>query len=184
MIGITHQRPRSLRASIIVLCLVLVSIPAGGLAQRQRAATSRQTAASASLTPKLIVVIIVDQFRYDYLERFGDLFGARGFRRLVNDGALFTNANYDYVPTVTAAGHAAIFTGSVPARNGIVGNYLVDRETGKSLPIVSDESYHTVSNSGPSSRGGAGSPRVLQGTTIGDQIRLANNFQSKVIAIS
>jgi len=180
----THQRPRSLQTAIILLCLIFASFPGVGLGQSQRPVSASRAESGAPRGPKLVVVIVVDQFRYDYLERFGDLFGPGGFRRLMNQGALFTNANYDYVPTVTAAGHAAIFTGSVPARNGIVGNYLVDRETGKSLPIVSDNSHHIISNAGSASKPGAGSPRVLQGTTIGDQMRLANNFQSKVIAVS
>jgi predicted AlkP superfamily pyrophosphatase or phosphodiesterase len=183
----THRRAPSFQAAIILLCLLFGSVTSSGLAQRPLPASARQSqtrAARGSGQPKLVVVITVDQFRYDYLERFGDLFAKGGFRRLVNEGAVFTNANYDYVPTVTAAGHAAIFTGSVPAQNGIVGNYQVDRESGEKRPIVSDNSYHILSNSGPATQPGAASPRVLQGTTIGDQMRLANNFQSKVIAIS
>jgi len=179
----THYRPRSLQASIIVLCL-LVSVPAAGLAQRHRTGSSRQTAASASRAPKLVVVIVVDQFRYDYLERFGDLFGNRGFRRLMNDGALFTNANYSYVPTFTACGHAAIFTGSVPAQNGIVGNLWFDRESGKVRVMVSDDSVKLVTGKGPEGATGIASPRSLIGTTIGDQMRLATNLRAKVVAVS
>lgn len=183
----TNHRLRSLQASIIVLCLMLVSVPSAGLAQRQRAGSSRPVesrAATASLAPKLVVVIVVDQFRYDYLERFNDLFGTRGFRRLMNDGALFTNANYSYVPTFTACGHAAIFTGSVPAQNGIVGNTWFDREQGKVRLMVSDDSARLVTGEGPEGSTGVASPRALIGTTIGDQIRLATNLRSKVVAVS
>jgi predicted AlkP superfamily pyrophosphatase or phosphodiesterase len=179
----TNSKKQPLTFFFIVFLLVAALLPLPSPAQRQ--STARGSAQRATTNKaKLVLVIVVDQFRYDYLERFGDLFGNGGFRRLMNQGAFFTNANYDYVPTVTAAGHAAIFTGSVPAQNGIVGNYLVDRETGTKRPIVSDNSYHTLSNSGPATQSGAGSPRVLQGTTIGDQMRLANNFQSKVVALS
>lgn len=92
------------------------------------------------------------------LTRFGDLFGAGGFKRLVNEGALFTNANYDYVPTFTACGHAAISSGSVPAVNGIVGNAYFDREAGKVVIMVADESAHLVNGKAVSTRGGAASP--------------------------
>jgi hypothetical protein len=150
--------------------------------------------------PSLVVAIVVDQFRYDYIERFRDLFGPRGFNRLLAGGAFFTNANYDYAPTTTAPGHAAIFTGSVPALDGIVGNEWYDRASGKVLVMVSDDSSHLVTPSGtgpenpPGGDGRAGSqktvarpgvsPRNLIGTTIGDQIRMSDNFRSKVVAIS
>lgn len=171
------------RARIIaVLFLALTLLPPSIDAQRQ--ASPGPGAARTNKKPKLVLAIIVDQFRYDYLERFGDLFGNGGFRRLMNEGALFTNANYDYVPTFTACGHASIFSGSVPAMNGIVGNVWFDRGTGKVRVMVADDSAHTVTDSGLSPRSGAASPRTLIGTTIGDQMRLSNNFHSKVIAAS
>src|SRR6185503_20740153 len=105
----------------------------------QRVTQQRGANRTAAAKPKLVVVIVVDQFRYDYLERFGDLFGAGGFNRLMHEGALFTNANFDYVPTFTACGHAAISSGSVPALNGIVGNAYFDRELGKVRVMVADD---------------------------------------------
>lgn len=105
---------------------------------------------------------------------------------MINGGAFFVNANYDYVPTYTAPGHAAIFTGSVPAQNGIVGNSWFDREAGTLRSAVSDSSARLLK--APSDAGAPGaasaSPRSLIGTTIGDQLRLSNNFRSKVVAIS
>src|SRR6185369_13836599 len=89
----------------LVVCLFLTSLAPVAAAQRQP-----RPAASGLPRPKLVVILMVDQFRYDFLERFYDLFGNDGFKRLMS-GALFTNANYDYVPTVTAAGHAAVHTG-------------------------------------------------------------------------
>ncbi|HYV03268.1 MAG TPA: alkaline phosphatase family protein [Blastocatellia bacterium] len=183
----THPRPRSLQAAIILLCLIFVSVPLAGLASSQRPAPARLGASRApgsSSKPKLVVVIVIDQFRYDYLERFGDLFGKGGFRRLISQGALFTNANYSYVPTFTACGHAAIFTGSVPSQNGIVGNAWFDRDQGRVRVMVSDDNAKIVTGKGPEGSGGVASPRALIGTTIGDQMRLATNLRSKVVAIS
>ena len=91
------NRLRSLSSFAALVCLLLSSFPAAGLAQRQAQPRPRPRA-------KLVVVIMIDQFRYDFIERFWDLYGNDGFRRLVSDGAFFTNANFDYVPTVTAAG--------------------------------------------------------------------------------
>src|SRR5215510_1323436 len=166
---------------IVVLLLIASLLPLSGEAQRQ---PSSRTAARARTDPKLVLVIVVDQFRYDYLERFGDLFGNGGFRRLINEGALFTNANYDYVPTFTACGHAAIFAGSSPACNGIIGNFWFDRESGRLRVMVADDSAHLVTAAGLDEKGGAASPKYLIGTTIGDQMRLANNFASKVVGAS
>jgi predicted AlkP superfamily pyrophosphatase or phosphodiesterase len=178
----TNNTKKTLTRIIVVFLFALTVLPLSGDAQRQ--ASPRASAGRSGAKPKLVLVIVVDQFRYDYLERFGDLFGNAGFKRLMNEGALFTNANYDYVPTFTACGHAAIFSGSVPAQNGIVGNTWYDRESGKVRVMVTDDSAHLVTSSGLSAKSGAASPRYLLGTTIGDQMRLANNFQSKVITAS
>lgn len=113
----THSRPRSLQAAIILLTLLFASIAPAGIAQDRRGAGARRSTRESVASPKLVLVIVVDQFRYDFLERFGDLFGKGGFRRLMNEGAMFTNANYSFVPTFTACGHAAIFSGSVPSQN-------------------------------------------------------------------
>ena len=171
---------RSLPCLIVLVCLSLSSFPTALLAQRQappraNASRSRQ---------KLVLVIMIDQFRYDFIERFWDLFGSNGFRRLAGDGAFFTNANFDYVPTVTAAGHAPVHTGSIPAINGVNGNVIVDRETGGLAALVADKESRLVTNAGVSEKATSASPRTLIGTTIGDQIRLSNNFQSKVVSLS
>ncbi len=173
------KRFSSLAVALLVVVLLTTSLPSSAQNNRQN-----NKATSISTKPKLVLVIVVDQLRYDYLERFADLFGKDGFRRLVDDGAFFTNANYDYVPTYTAPGHASIFTGSVPSQNGIVGNNWFDRETGKNRIMVSDPAARTVTMAGVSQAQGSYSPRNLIGTTIGDQMRLANNFQSKVITLS
>src|ERR1041384_827845 len=176
----SRRRSGAVLSAAFVLSLTLLAPP--GSAQRQN--NHGNTQRSVPGKPKLVLVIVVDQFRYDYLERFGDLFGNGGFRRLMNQGAFFTNANYDYVPTYTACGHAAVFTGSVPSQNGIVGNAFYDRDIGKVRVMVSDDSSHLVTSSGTSQKGGAASPRDLVGSTIGDQLRLASNFRSKVVTVS
>ncbi|HVG21557.1 MAG TPA: alkaline phosphatase family protein [Blastocatellia bacterium] len=181
-----RQRHSLFFTAAVTISLLLTWVPQPGQAQPQspsRRAVSRPARGKAS-EPRLVLMIVVDQFRYDFLERFQDLFGAGGFRRLMNEGAFFINANYDYVPTYTAPGHAAIFTGSVPAQNGIVGNTWYDRESGKVRVMVSDGAARMVTEKGVAAEPGAPSPRVLIGTTIGDQMRLANNFQSKVVAVS
>jgi len=139
------------------------------------------------LRPRLVVVIVIDQFRFDFLEKFNSSFGSDGFRRLIDHGAFFANANYNYVPTYTAPGHAAVFTGSTPAYNGIVGNSWYDRDAGQEKVMVSDDRASLVTSYGIESSTRTtkpASPRSLIGTTIGDQMRLSNGFRSKVVAIS
>src|SRR5882672_1266599 len=130
----TKSHGSRLRSSISCV-LLIASLSVTGRPQKQESPVSRtqsgstrRSAPNGVKSPKLVLVITVDQFRYDFLERFGGLFGQQGFRRLMTGGAVFTNANYDYVPTYTAPGHAAIFTGAGPAQNGIVGNTWFDRE--------------------------------------------------------
>ena len=178
-----HRQP-SLQPAIILLSLLLAFISPAAIAQSQRGTDARRSSREVLAPPKLVVVIVVDQFRYDFLERFADLFGSGGFRRLMNEGALFTNANYSFIPTFTACGHAAIFTGSVPAQNGIVGNLWFDRETSKVRVMVSDDAARQVTGKGAEGNTGFASPSSLIGTTIGDQMRLATNLRSKVVAVS
>lgn len=131
--------------------------------------------------PKLVVGIVVDQMRYDYLVRFYDKYGDDGFKRLLSGGFNFTNAVYDYVPTYTACGHASIYTGTGPANHGIVSNDWYDRYTKKAVYCVSDS---TVKPLGTTSVSGKMSPRNLYTSTIGDELKLASNFRSKVIGVA
>jgi len=126
-------------------------------------------------------MIVVDQFRYDYLERFGDLFVQNGFRRLLRDGASWAQSNCNYMPTYTAPGHSTIFTGAWPSESGIIANEWVDRATAKKVTSVSDDSVRTLGG-GPNEAGS--SPRRLLTSTLGDELRLATNDRSKVIGIS
>jgi predicted AlkP superfamily pyrophosphatase or phosphodiesterase len=128
-----------------------------------------------------VLLIVVDQFRYDYLERFGDLFGPNGFKRLLRDGASWTQSNYDHMPTYTAPGHGTMMTGAYPAESGIIGNEWLDRASGKRITSVSDESVKLL---GGNATEAASSPARLMASTVGDELRLATNDRAKVIGIS
>ncbi len=129
--------------------------------------------------PQLTVEIVLDQFPYDYIERFRPYFGPDGFNYLIGHGASFTGARYGHATTKTAAGHAIISTGAYPHRNGIIGNYWYSREKQKMVNSVDDDSVTTV---GRTSSGH--SPKNLATYTVGDMLRLDNGFRSKVIAIA
>ncbi|MBS1510395.1 MAG: alkaline phosphatase family protein [Bacteroidetes bacterium] len=131
--------------------------------------------------PKLVVGIVIDQMRWDYLYRYHDLYGNGGFRRLLREGFAAQNTLIPYVPTYTAVGHTCIYTGSVPAITGIVGNNWFDRATNKSVYCTDDSTVNTVGNTGIA---GKMSPANLWVTTVGDELRLSNNFKSKVIGIA
>ena len=131
--------------------------------------------------PKLVVGLVIDQMRYDFLYRYWTKYGAGGFRRLLGQGFSYESAHYSYVPTYTGPGHACIYTGAVPAVNGIVGNNWFERETGQSTYVTEDKAVRAV---GGAEAAGQQSPRHLLSTTIGDELRLATNFESKVIGLS
>ena len=131
--------------------------------------------------PRLVLVIVADQFRYDYLARFGPLFGKGGFRRLLNQGATWTNANFDYVPTKTAPGHTAILTGAPPSVTGILANEWIDRPTATKVTSVGDRTARVV---GAAQDESANSPRRLLASTVGDELKIALGDRAKVIGIS
>ncbi len=130
--------------------------------------------------PKLVVGLVVDQMRWDYLYRYYNRYSEGGFKRLLKSGFSFENAIIPYTPTVTAAGHACIYTGSVPAINGIVGNSWIERLTGKSMYCTAD---NTVQSVGTKSDDGEMSPKNMFANTIGDELRFASNFKSRVFGI-
>ena len=130
--------------------------------------------------PKLVVGIVVDQMRWDYLYRYYDRFGDGGFRRLLGKGYSCQQAFINYLPSFTAPGHACIFTGSVPAIHGMAGNDWLD-EGGRFTYCVQDKTVQPV---GGSLRAGQMSPRNLLTTTVTDELRLATNFRSRVFGVS
>ena len=105
-------------------------------------------AAQAPHRPKLVVAIVVDQFRYDYLTRFREDYKG-GLDRMLREGAVFTSAHYAQSPTVTAVGHSIVMTGAMPSVSGIVGNTWFDRETGKQVTSVCDYRYKVVGAATP-----------------------------------
>jgi predicted AlkP superfamily pyrophosphatase or phosphodiesterase len=130
--------------------------------------------------PKLVVGIVVDQMRYDYLTRFYEKYGDDGFKLLLRDGFNCENAHFNYIPTYTAVGHASVYTGTTPSMHGIIGNDWYDKTVKKSLYCVDDDSFTTVGTE----KGGKKSPKNLLTTTITDELRLAQNMQGKTISIS
>ncbi len=157
---------RKFIAILILLCIVSHAFSQPSTVQR----------------PKLVVGIVVDQMRWDYLYRFYDRYDANGgFKRLINHGFSCDNTFIPYVPTITACGHSSIFTGSVPGLTGISGNTWWDKEQRRTVYCTEDRSVNTV---GSSSTLGKMSPKNLLVTTICDELRLATNFRSKVVGIA
>jgi len=134
-----------------------------------------------SKKPKLVVGVVVDQMRYEYLHRFSKHYGETGFKRLINDGFSLKNGHYNYIPTKTAPGHASIYSGTTPAIHGIIGNYWYDRATKKEIYCVTDTSKETI---GSETTRGQISPHHLVSSMITDELRLSNQMKSKVISVS
>lgn len=129
--------------------------------------------------PKLVVGLMVDQMRWDYLYYYYDQFGAGGLKRLVDEGFSCENTMINYVPTVTAIGHSSVYTGSVPALTGITGNdfYI----NGKPMYCCQDDAVQSVGSKG---RAGKMSPNNLLASGIGDVLKIATDFKAKVIGVA
>lgn len=161
---------------IIFICFLSINT----IAQNVK---SDKVSITKSDKPKLVIGIVVDQMRWDYVNKFKPFFTNKtGFIRFLNEGATCDNTTVPYVPTVTACGHASIYTGSVPALNGIVGNDWYDNILQKKVYCVDDANVQTVGSS--SIANGKMSPVNVWTTTIGDELKLATNFKSKVIGVS
>ncbi len=131
--------------------------------------------------PKLVVGIVIDQMRYDYLTRFADRYSENGFKRLLNDGFSLENAHYNLIPTYTAVGHASIYTGTTPSEHAIISNNWYDKFAKKSIYCVDDANYKTIGNE---SSEGKKSPYRMLTTTVTDQLHLAQNMHGKTIGIA
>jgi len=132
--------------------------------------------------PRLVVGIVIDQMRWDYLYRYYNRYAPDGgFRRLINQGYSCENTFINYLPAYTACGHTCIYTGSVPAIHGITGNDWYDYTEGRMVYCAEDRSVEGVGTEG---KGGKMSPRNMQATTICDELRLATNFRGKVIGVA
>jgi arylsulfatase A-like enzyme len=153
---------------VLILVRVLVRVPAA-------------LASAYNAHPKLVVVIVIDQFRGDYLERYHDQFGEGGFRLLLDHGANFTDCNYDYANTRTAPGHATLFTGAYSNGHGIAANEWWDPKKKKIVTSVEDEDTKLVGMAGD--KVGA-SPHNLLADTLGDELKLATQGHARVLTVS
>jgi arylsulfatase A-like enzyme len=142
--------------------------------------SQNKTVTTAAAKPKLVIGIVVDQMRWDYLYRYAEKYGSTGFKRL-QKGYNCENTHIPYVPSITGPGHTCVYTGSVPAIHGIIGNEWYDRESRSVVNCVEDTNYKTI---GASGNEGKVSPSRMLTTTVTDELRLATNFRSKVIGIA
>ncbi len=161
-----------MRSSIFVVGLSLLQICSG----------KAQPGSAPVMRPKLVVGIVVDQMRWDYLYRYYSRYGEGGFRRLLKEGFSCENTYINYLPSTTAVGHTCIFTGSVPSITGISGNDWTEQATGTRVYCTEDSTVQSVGVS--SSEDGKMSPHNLLVSTITDELRMATNFKSRVVGIS
>ncbi|HSY91697.1 MAG TPA: alkaline phosphatase family protein [Candidatus Binatus sp.] len=139
------------------------------------------SASAYNAHPKLVVVIVIDQFRGDYLERYRDQFGDAGFRFLLDHGAYFPNCNYNYANTRTAPGHSTLFTGAYSNGHGIVANEWWDQKKKKMVTSVEDDATKLVGVAGDKT---GSSPHNLLADTLGDELKLATQGESRVFGVS
>lgn len=132
--------------------------------------------------PKVVVGIVIDQMRYDYLARFYNKFSDNGFKKLMSEGYNCKNANFNYAPTYTGPGHASLYTGTTPMFHGIVANNWYVRESGHKTYCTYDSTVATVGSS--TKKVGQMSPKNLISSTIGDELRLFSNMKSRVFSVS
>ena len=167
----SFPRPILPRPVIALTCLLslLASLPAPAFASAYNA------------HPKLIVVIVIDQFRGDYLERYRDQFGDGGFRLFLDHGAYFPDCNYNYANTRTAPGHSTLFTGAYSNGHGLFANEYWDFKNKREVPFVEDDKTRLVGAAGE--KAGA-SPHNLMADTLGDELKLATQGRSRVFGVS
>ena len=172
-----------MKNKLIVCASFFISVSA--FSQNKNVVNLKNNLVTTSLSnkPKLVVGIVIDQMRWDYLYRFQPLFSSKGgFARMMNEGYNCNNTLIPYTPTVTACGHTCVYTGSVPNIHGITGNNWWDKAANKEMYCTEDKSVLAIGNS----KGDAGkmSPKNMLVTTIGDELRLATNFKSRVIGVA
>lgn len=170
------MRTTNLIVSILALCMISISY-----GQRRKKNTEEPQQELIAQTPKLVVGIVVDQMRYDYLTRFWDQYGDGGFKRMVNEGFNCKNNHFNYAPTSTGPGHTSVYTGTTPSMHGIIGNDWFDKESGEDVYCAGDDSYASV---GTTSDAGQMSPHRMLTTTITDQLRLHTQKRGKVIGVA
>ncbi|NNC50878.1 MAG: alkaline phosphatase family protein [Flaviramulus sp.] len=165
-----------MKKSILILLVLMLSFSCK--AQNEVSVNQNK---SYSSNPKLVVGIVVDQMRYDYLTRFYKRFGEGGFKRMINEGFNCKNNHFNFIPTKTGPGHASIYTGTTPKYHGIIGNDWFDKNLGYDVNCVSDNSVQPV---GTISEDGKKSPHRMISTTFADENRLFTQMHGKTIGIS
>ena len=131
--------------------------------------------------PKLVLGIVVDQMRNDYIYRYWNRFGNGGFKRLVENGYYFKNAHYNYIPTFTGPGHCSIYTGATPKTHGIIANDWHIKSSHNSTYCVEDTLVNSV---GTNNKNGRMSPKNQLSSTMGDELKISSNGQAKVFAVA
>lgn len=168
---------QQIKSGLGILAIMAISTTNSLEAQKSKPVSNVEKA------PRLVVGIVVDQMRWDYLERFAPLFKDNGgFKRMMNQGFSNDNCQIGYTPSVTACGHTGIYTGTVPAVHGITGNAWYDTQLKRTVYCSEDRSVDGVGAAGASD--GKMSPKNMLTTSIADELRMANNFKSKVIGIA
>ena len=169
-----------LRNYVYVL-LFVVGLFSASVVSAQGKGKSNNGTEIIKTSPKLVVGIVVDQMRYDYLTRFYDQFGEDGFKRMVEQGFNCKNNHFNYAPTSTGPGHTSVYTGATPSVHGIIGNNWYDKELGADVYCASDDSFTSV---GTTSDAGQMSPHRMNVTTVTDELRLHTQMRGKTIAIA
>ncbi len=163
---------------LVFLCFCFLALTTH--AQKPKLVTSTS---KTNPKPKLVIGIVIDQMRWDYVNRFKPFFTSNnGFLRFVNEGATCNNTLIPYVPTVTACGHTCVYTGSTPSIHGITGNSWFDNVKQRTVYCVEDNTVQTIGSNNNSA--GQMSPANVWTSTLGDELKLASNFKSKVFGIS
>jgi predicted AlkP superfamily pyrophosphatase or phosphodiesterase len=181
--GLTLSQILRMRNSVLICLLMVVVVGCKDSLSRKRDSENQKTTQYQDKLdrPKLVVGIVVDQMRYDYLTRFYDRYGSDGFKRLLKGGFDARNNHFNYVPTYTAPGHTSIYTGTTPSNHGIIGNNWYDKTAGKIIYNASDDHVEPV---GTNSDDGKMSPRQMLTTTVTDELELHTQGRAKVIGIS
>ena len=175
------------KATAIICCIFTVVTFTNNVFSQTETQTQHKTDTNSNQhpidsRPKLVIGIVVDQMRYDYLYRFYNQYSENGFKRLLNDGFSCENTHYNYTPTNTAPGHASIFTGTTPTNHGIINNNWYSRAENRIFYCTEDKTVQGLGTGNPEDKNGKMSPRNLKTSTITDELRLATNQKAKVIA--
>jgi predicted AlkP superfamily pyrophosphatase or phosphodiesterase len=164
-----------------ILLLLLSFFSANVTVNAQTGSTAKPTTVP-SANPKLIVGIVIDQMRYDYLSKYYSKFGEGGFKKLLTQGFNCKNTSYNYMPTYTGPGHASIYTGATPAQHGIIANDWFVRTKNAVMYVTDDDTAKTVGSKNP--KVGRMSPRNMLSSTFGDELKLYTNGKTKVIGVA